>query len=153
MASSIPGKDLRKLNFGTSVLGAPKVLPATTAQTVFTVANGKVMITSFVGVFTTVGSATSTTLKVNVVPTTGPAADLAAVSSAFTTQAVGSIVSISGVPADATLIGGSGIAPRTNGIVVPAGSVQVTTSATNTGAVQWLLTYIPLDDGATVVAA
>lgn len=153
MASSVPGKDLRKLNFGNRADRAGAVLPATGAQTVFTAANGKVLITAIFGVFTVVGSATSCTVKVNVVPTAGPAADLSAASAAFTTQAVGSIVSITGVPADLTLVGGAGVAPRTNGIIVAPGSVQVTTSATNTGAVAWSCMWVPLDDGATLVAA
>jgi hypothetical protein len=31
--------------------------------------------------------------------------------------------------------------------------VRITTDATNTGAMKWSVTYIPLDDGAVVTAA
>jgi hypothetical protein len=38
------------------------------------------------------------------------------------------------------------------GYIVPAGAISITTSATNTGAFKWTLTYVPLDDGASVAA-
>ena len=37
-------------------------------------------------------------------------------------------------------------------VIVPAGAITVTTSATNTGAIVWSITYFPYDAGATVVA-
>ena len=33
------------------------------------------------------------------------------------------------------------------------GSISLTTSATNTGAFRWVVTYIPLESGSTLVAA
>jgi hypothetical protein len=37
--------------------------------------------------------------------------------------------------------------------LVDAGSVTITTSATNTGSVKWDLIYVPYDTNATVAAA
>ena len=39
------------------------------------------------------------------------------------------------------------------GMVVAEGTINITTSATNTGATSWEAWYIPLDNGATVASA
>jgi hypothetical protein len=36
--------------------------------------------------------------------------------------------------------------------IVPAGTIDWTASATNTGAVSWSVVYVPFDTGATVTA-
>ena len=51
------------------------------------------------------------------------------------------------------VIPGTGVPVGTGGIcLVPAGTIDWTTSATNTGAVIWSVSYVPYDAGATVAA-
>jgi len=43
--------------------------------------------------------------------------------------------------------------PSLPGLVIPIGALAMVTDASNTGQIQWDLTWIPLDDGAQLVAA
>ena len=47
---------------------------------------------------------------------------------------------------------GGGIMSR-NGIVVPVGTIDLSCAASNTGSIKWDITYVPLDDGASITAA
>ena len=108
---------------------------------------------AFVGQVTTANSATATNLKVTSVPATGTAADIAA-NLAIASLEAGTIYVVEG---DATaLIGVSaGFAPALNALpfILPAGTIRIETSATNTGASKWDVWYIPLDEGARIVEA
>jgi hypothetical protein len=149
MASTIPGKAIRNNLYGTRVERAAAVLPATGNQTLFTVAGGRVMVTGLIGEFTVAASATATNLKVTAVSPGGATTDLAA-DAAVASLPVGALFSPSVIGA----AGQTGAAvTQNNEVVVGVGTLRATTSATNTGQVKWTLTYIPLDDGATVVAA
>lgn len=129
------------------------VLPATSTQNIFTIAGGRVLVTYLIGEVTTVCSATATNLKATSVPTVGTAADIAA-NLAIASLELGTILVVEG---DATAIIGvsAGFAPALNALpfVIPAGTLRIETSATNTGATKWDLWYFPLDDGASVVSA
>lgn len=156
MASGIPGRDLRKLLFGTKVEEPAAVLPATGTAHLFTVTGGRVIVTGLVGQCTTVCTSTATTVSVGHTPTSGTASTTAlATATAVTSAEVGSLVSLpitKGALLVNTVAGGAAQAPGSGGYVIPPGTIDITTSATNTGAFKWTLTYVPLDDGATVVA-
>jgi hypothetical protein len=156
MASGVPGRDLRKLLLGTKVEEPAAVLPATATGHLFTVAGGRVVVTGLVGQCTTVCTSTATTVSVGHTPLTGTASTTAlATATAVTSAEVGSLVSLpvtKGALLVNVLAGGSAQAVGSGGYVVPPGQIDITTSATNTGAFKWTLTYVPLDDGATVVA-
>jgi len=130
-----------------------ETLPATTTDNIFTVNGGRVLVYAFVGQVTTANSATATNLKVTSVPATGTAADIAA-NLAIASLEAGTIYVVEG---DATaLIGVSaGFAPALNALpfILPAGTIRIETSATNTGASKWDVWYIPLDEGARIVEA
>ena len=146
------GKSLRLMQFGTKVDRAAAVLPATAYGALFTVTGGRVLITNIVGEVTVVCSATATNAKLVATPTVGTAVDVAA-NVAVTSKEVGTLLGITGLFSDAMVASNAGatVAPR-NAVVVPVGTLGVTTSATNTGSVKWSITYIPLDDGAAVAA-
>lgn len=156
MASGVPGRDQRKLLLGTKIEEPAGVLPATGTAHLFTVAGGRVIVTGLVGQCTTVCSATATTVSVGHTPPTGTASTTAlATATAVTSAEVGSQVSLpitKGALLVNVLAGGAAQVPGSGGYVVPPGQIDITTSATNTGAFKWTLTYIPLDDGATVAA-
>lgn len=156
MASGVPGIQLRKLLMGTKVEEPAAVLPATATGHLFTVSGGRVIVTGLIGEVTTVCSATATTASLGVTPTSGTASTTGLCSAtAVTSLEVGTLVSLP-ITKGALLAGanaGSGVqVPGSGGYVVKPGTIDLTTSATNTGAMKWTLTYIPLDDGATVAA-
>jgi hypothetical protein len=145
----------RDLVLGKSVARAAAVLPATTQAAIFTVSGGKVLVTSLIGEVVVALSATANTVKVTGNPTAGTDVDFCAVGTT-TSKEVGSILSLPGVVASALTVnnagGGNPISPT--GQVAQIGTIDLVTSATQaTGTVKWTLTYIPIDNGATVTAA
>lgn len=164
MSVIIQGSQLRQIDLGIRVEKANLTNPQTASSNLFIVTGGKVMITSLVGVVTTVQGATANSFNLTYTPSGGVAADISA-ATVCTSDAVGTYYTITGVAADllsAQKVGGTEVptvtwAPTptflTGSIVVGAGSMQLKASANNTGATTWVVTYIPLDDGAALVAA
>jgi hypothetical protein len=149
---------LRTLDLGTKVEAPAAVLPATATANIFTVAGGRVAITGLVGVCTTVCSATATTLALGTAPTVGTANTTGLTSAtAITSKEAGTMVSLPPAVGSGLVVGtNAGVAAQLSGqgaCVVSAGTITITTSATNTGAFRWTLTYIPFDDGASVAAS
>lgn len=154
MASGISGRQIRNIHLGaTRVDRAAAVLPATGNQTLYTVSGGKIIMLGLVGEVTTVASATATLITFGAVPTTGPVQALNLnTGSAITSAAVGTLVTLTGAFTDAAIIGGAGQILDSQGVVIAPGGIRITTDATNTGQLKYSLWYIPLDDGASVVA-
>lgn len=155
MASDIPGKDLRRLLFGRKVDRATATLPQTATGSIFTVSGGRVLVTGLIGEVTTVIGGTATTLTVVSTPASGTATTLAS-ATAITSKEVGAECTLPLTSGGALVVanaGGGGQFPGHAGYVVPVGSIQITTSASTTGSIKWSLTYVPLDDGASVAAA
>ena len=161
------GRPGRRGEYGAVVTGGAKTLPASTTGHIFTVAGGRVIVTSLTGVVHTVIQSQATTLSVGNTPTGGSAstasfcatADLdgmAAGVSVAVPQAAASALMVGG--ADGTLLWnttsgaqGVGVAKR-RPAAGPAGTIDVTTVATSTGAIIWTVTYVPYDVGAYVTA-
>ena len=155
MSSQVAGKSLRTLTFGTKVDRATAVLPATAYGVLFTVSGGRVLVTGLVGEFTVVASGTATTVKVTGTPTTGTAVDWTT-ATAITSKEVGSQMTLPAASGGALVVqngGAGGQVQLASPYVAAIGTVGITTSATNTGSAKWSITYVPLDDGATVTAA
>lgn len=146
--------------YGTQVSGGAKALPAAGTGHLFTVAGGRVLVTSLTGVVTTAVQAQACTISLGATPTGGASTPAALATAASVISApVGqnlSMPALSAASAPQLLV----VSPlavavpfNSGGIaVVGAGTIDWTTSATNTGAVQWTVTYIPYDAGATVTA-
>jgi hypothetical protein len=155
MSVLIQGSQIRQILLGTKVDRATATIPQTAAQNIFTVAGGRVLVTGLVGTVTTVIGSTATTAKVTSTPTTGSAVDIAT-ATAITSQEAGSMLTLPLTAKGALVVnngGGGGQLPAHEPYVVPAGAISYTTSASTTGSISWSLTYVPLDDGATVTAA
>lgn len=150
MASTIPGKAIRNNLYGIRVDRAAAVLPATATQTIFTVAGGRVLITTLVGEVTTATTATATTLAVNLVGSVNGLTQVVCSATSVASLTVGTEYAFTAL-ATAPTIGAA--FNQNNETVFTPGVVQAVTSATNTGAMKWTVFYIPLDDGASVVAA
>lgn len=154
MSVLIQGSQVRQIGLGVKVDRATATLPATTTGSLFTVAGGKVLITSLVGTVTTTIQTQANAIKLVATPSgSGAVNDLTATveSSAL---AAGGLLAPTGLAGDALVKStGGGVSNLRNPVVVAPGTIGLNTAATNTGSVAWTLTYIPLDDGASVVAA
>lgn len=119
----------------------------------FTIAGGRVLVTQIVGEVTTVMETKTINLKLTANPTTGTSTDMCA-NLDMTAAEAGTLLTISGTEADALRKGSSGsVVAQNNPVVVAIGAIEATVGATHTGSIKWSLWYIPLDDGASVVAA
>ena len=124
----------------------------------YTIAGGLVLITGLVGLFTTVpGGAVNATWCHN--PTLGTDTDLC-IATALNGAAEGDVMSVSGIAGAGMLpLGGSvaqlmgGVAGSCKGLVLDAGALGVFTDASVGGNWRWVLWYMPITPGATVVAA
>lgn len=143
-------------DLGRVVERATAALPQTTASALFTVATGRVIVTSIIGEVTTVIQTQADATKLTFDPTdAGATQDLCATLD-ITADAVGTMYSITGTPATA-LQDALNFVPSSKMLAQPVilkpGSILLDCAASNTGSVKWTLTYWPLDTGATVAAA
>lgn len=128
-------------------------------QSLFTVAGGRIAMTSIVGEVTTAfGAVASNTKLVYDITAAGPAdVDLCAVADTAS-AAVGTLFTITGTPATAMQITAGGVAPSSvvlaNPIIMLPGVIHWNAAADpGNGALHFTMTYVPLDDEATVTAA
>jgi hypothetical protein len=153
MASFIQGDQLRRLLFGHRITATTYSL-VTETHTLFTVAGGDVLITSIVGKVTT-DITVANTVKLQANPTTGTTQDLCAATDIGTTDTLtGARLSFQGLSGDSLLTKVGAVQTLKAPIVVAAGTIEQVTTGTNPdGAIQWILTYVPLDTNASVTAA
>ncbi len=149
MSTLINGNELRAILLGSRVEKSTGTLAATTIP-LFTIAGGLVAVTSLTGrVTTAVTVANSYKLQHN--PTAGTTVDLCAATDIGTTDTVlGEIFVVSGVKATGLVVGA---APRVAfAQIMDTGQIESVSAGTD-GVILWSLTYVPLDDGASIVAA
>lgn len=156
MSTLIQGNELRTLHVGQKVERATDTLPQTTDEALFTITGGRVLLTGLVGEVTTVIQTQANNTKIKFNPTaTGADTDLCAVLN-ISADAVGTLYSLTGTFTDAMTdsllcLGSNEVLARP--LVLSEGDIELDCAASNTGSVSWTLTYIPLDDGASVVVA
>lgn len=153
--------------YGFLVTGGAKALPASGTGHIFTVAGGRVIITTLTGVVSTAIQNQACTLSAGNTPTGGSAATTSlCTATSIANAAVGTSIANPVTLTNALIVGGAsgvltgtgsgsalGVPISSGGIaIVPAGTIDVTTSATNTGAITWSVTYLPYDVGATITA-
>lgn len=157
---------VREAYFGLLVTGGAKSLPATGTGGIFTVSGGRVIVTGITGVVTTAIQNQACTLSIGNTPTGGSHATTSlATATAITNAAIGTSIAIpqnlgallvssaSGVLIANSATSCLGVPVSTGGIaIVPAGTIDVTTSATNTGQITYSITYVPYDVGASITA-
>ena len=149
----ISGLALRKLLLGIKVDKASFTLPATATGSLFTVTGGRILLTSIIGEVTTLVQTQANNTKLISTPTTGTAVDMCVVLD-ITADEAGCLYGITGVPATALVGTNAGLTVQMyNYQIIPIGTIGLSCAATNTGATKWSMTYIPIDDGAAVVAA
>jgi hypothetical protein len=149
--SALSGYNLKQLLGENGIGVAPqlavqpaKVLPATATGTLFTV-SGAVVVLGLTGVISTVFSATDVNPTLGI--TNEPAAIAAAPAAAFTDNAVGDAIKLPSVlggdlPAS---VHAKGSGASLDAFVVENTNITITTDATNTGAITWVLAWVPLN--------
>jgi hypothetical protein len=149
----IRADQLRLINLGQRASKSTGTLAATTVP-LFTIAGGRVGITSIYGVVgTAITVANSYKLVSN--PTTGTTQDLCTATDLGTNDTPAGAVLSMASPA-AAITGGStttiAASPLTGTLIIPVGQIESVSAGTD-GEITWVVFWIPLDDGATLVAA
>ncbi|GAB3156253.1 hypothetical protein GCM10027258_62400 [Amycolatopsis stemonae] len=156
-------------SFTNSVLGKPvsKAYSPLAVETkdLFVIAGGLVAVTAIVGKVTT-SITVANTIKLQANPTLGTSVDLCAATDLGTTDTpAGDLITISGAPTAAPVVG-IGAVPlgsiskvsadylgAAQTVVVAPGVIQQVTATGADGGITWICTWVPLEDGATLVAA
>lgn len=151
MSVLIQGSQLRTIGFGQRAAKSTGTLAATTIP-LFTIAGGKILLTSIVGEVTTaITVANSYKLQHN--PTVGTTADLVAATDVGTVDTpAGSLLGFQGLAADSIIQAPGKIATLKQPLVLTAGQIESVSAGTD-GVILWVVTWVPLDDGASLVAA
>jgi hypothetical protein len=138
---------------GQRVDRATAALPQTTNSAIFTIAGGRVFVPLIIGEVTTIIQNQANNTKLIGVPSAGSNVDLCAVVDIANLEVGGKLVPV-GVLATALGKTNAGAAAGPSaGLIVTTGTINLSCAASNTGSIKWSLFYVPIDDGANVVAA
>ncbi|MFF6781440.1 hypothetical protein [Streptomyces sp. NPDC012510] len=160
MATLIQGPELRSLLLGNPPLSSPSGAFAADTRAVFTVTGGEVLITALWGKVTTaITVANTVALQTN--PTTGDTKVFVEATDIGTNDtAVGTVVGFtpsiddpatSGALTEHSIMLGGHVL---RDLVVTTGDIEQVTTGTNPdGAITWYATWVPLSDGARLVAS
>jgi hypothetical protein len=160
MATLIQGSELRSLLLGNPPVSSASGAFAADTRSIFSVTGGEVLITGLWGKVTTaITVANTVALQTN--PTTGDTKVFVEATDIGTNDtAVGTVVGFtpsiddpatSGALQEHSIMLGGHLL---RGLVVTTGDVEQVTTGTNPdGAITWYATWVPLTDGATLVAS
>lgn len=149
MSQLNPNKAFAQGILGQVVTKSTGTLAATTIP-LFTIAGGLVAVTSIVGrVTTAITVANSYKLQHN--PTAGTTVDLCTATDIGSTDTIlGEIFVVSGVKATGLTVGAN---PRIAvAQIMDTGQIEHVSAGTD-GVIKWYVSWVPIDDGATLVAA
>lgn len=121
-------------------------------QTLFTVSNGIIAITSLIGEVTTAIENTLNNVKIEITGGASPFDFCAVVD--VDNQALGVSLTLSGTPADALRIDTDGVTGSQAGrMLCGIGNLRMNCSATTTGKILWTCRWHPMEEGAYLRAA
>lgn len=151
MTTIIQSDQLRTLTLGQRAEKSTGTLAASTIS-LFTITGGVVAITSIYGEVTTaITVANSYKLQAN--PTTGTTKDLVAATDIGTTDTpAGSLLGFDGVAASSIQQGPGAVPMLMRPIAVNTGAIESVSAGTD-GVILWVVTWVPLTNGAALVAA
>lgn len=133
-------------------LKAAANLPQSGNSDIFTV-TAPVRILEILGEVTTAIQNQANSVTLAAIPTVGSSVNLATAVS-VTNAATGTILGITGTLTDAMQSNANGVLKaQADGVVVPAGKLNIHCGASNTGQLKWLVRYQPLAPGARIVSA
>lgn len=150
MSVIIQGTQQRDLQFGGAPVSKATGTLAATTVPLFTIAGGRVAITNMFGLVTaSITVANSYKLQMN--PTAGDTADICAATDIGTTDTVaGTVLGFGqGTTAAPTLLK---VGYWHGSLVVPVGQIESVSAGTD-GNITWYVQWVPIDAGATLVAA
>lgn len=161
MAAFTQGAQQRQLLYGNQVIKTAQAFPqgAPGTATLFTITGGLVMVTSFIGIVTTVVAGVDPQLSLGMAPTAGTAQTSGiATTKALTSAEVGTLITVAastGLPGALVVMttaakAGSTVFPDSGKFVANTGTITQTAQTAQTGAISWYLTYVPIDTGASV---
>lgn len=152
-SGGIPADGSSKMIGGQVVNRATDTLPQTTAEALFTVAGGRVVIEQILGEVTTVIQTQANVTKLVANPTTGSDQDLCDTLD-ITAKAAGTLFGITGNVAAGTdpMLSGFAIPAQSQPCIVNTGTIDLDCGASNTGSVKWSVRWWPFDEGATLTA-
>jgi len=128
-------------------------IPQTTAEAIFNINNGKVLVTGVYGEVTVELGAGANNAKLTSNPTVGASVDICATVD-VDTDVVGTMYSTTGTFANAMIATTSGaLEAQAGAFVIAAGTLDLDCDASKAGSVKWTIQYIPVDAGATISAA
>ena len=152
------GPASRECVLGLIVRTGAQTFPQTATATLFTVHTGNVLVTAMYGIITTLPGG-DPQITMGLAPTAGTAEVNGLGATTAITEEVGSWVALYDTTttnkAGAFAVGGHagvGVFGALAAFPVAPGAITGTASASQTGAMQWYLTYVPLDEGAYVGA-
>ncbi len=149
MTTQYHGNDLRSIGYGVAISKDSGTLSSATSA-LFTVAGGLVAITSMVA-RVNIAITNAGNYKIQHNPAAGTTKDLTAnVDLGSTDTAAGEILVVTGLATDTLTIGAKSV--KQFPIIMDSGDIEQVSTCTD-GAMFWYLTWVPLSDGATVVAA
>lgn len=150
MANYDEGIALRKLFLGLKVDRAASThLAATTPY--FTVTTGRILLRGLFGTITVASGANACSWVAN--PTVGTATQVLCAALDINPALVGDTLTITGLAGDAMVYGtAAGLGTMERNVVCLPGTIDFIAAAAD-GATSWVLFYVPIDDGAFVVAA
>lgn len=152
MTTIIQGSQLRDIALGRAASKATGTITGNPTTALFTIAGGEVLITSLYAKVTTALTTDSGTYAVQQNPTTGDTQTIVTATDLGTTDtAVGSVVGLTNgtTAAPAFLRGGTAALNA----VVTTGQIEFVGAASANGALTFYVTWVPISDGATLVAA
>lgn len=151
MSTIIQGNELRTLNLGQRASFAYSTLAVET-KVLFNVTGGRVLLTSIYGIVDTAITVAGTS-KLQSNPTTGTTNDLCAATDLGTTDTpAGDVLSFTGVRT-ASIERGGAAQTLTGPLVVPVGAIEQVNATGADGGITWVVTWVPLDNGAALAAA
>lgn len=146
MASQVSGKQLKPVVLGAYAFKSTGTLAATTVD-LFVIAGGMVAITGIYGRVTTAVTVANS-YKLQHTPTAGTAKDLCTAADIGTTDTVVGEIFVPKIGVALAL----GAAALANPEILETGKIQSVSAGTD-GVILWQVTWVPVDPGATLVAA
>ena len=160
MTVIVQASQMRNLVVGGAPVSSPSGAFAADTRTIFTVTGGEVLITGLWGKVTT-AITVANTVKLQANPTTGDTTDITEATDIGTTDtAAGTVIGFTPSIDDPATSGALGEYSIMRGgfilrdLVVTTGDIEQVTTGTNPdGAITWYATWVPLSDGAVLVAS
>jgi len=129
-------------------------LLTSTDDPLFTISGGRVIMTHFVGEFTTVHSSSANSCRIKMNPTTGADINLSGTVQLNALGPIGMLLYLPGDFGDNLELGNVAQGMSTAGFILPIGDLEVECSGSpSEGKVKWFMNWIPLDQGASVASA